>query len=58
MGGPVLDDVDHMPAEVPDLMTLGYHWERAGIGLPRTELFCIELSIRKLAKNPAIASIK
>lgn len=41
-----------------DLLQLLYYFEQAGIGLPRTEMFALMLSIREFVKKEPVASVR
>lgn len=41
-----------------NMLQLLYYFEQAGIGLPRTEMFAIMLSMRKLIKEQPIAEVR
>ncbi|XP_018322478.1 radial spoke head protein 6 homolog A [Agrilus planipennis] len=41
-----------------DMLQLLYFFEQAGIGLPKAEMFCLMLSMKKVIKNLPISSIR
>ncbi|KAL0272707.1 UNVERIFIED_CONTAM: hypothetical protein PYX00_005574 [Menopon gallinae] len=47
-------DDEEEPRARPDLMELLYFFEQTGVGLPRQEMFCIALHLKKLAASQPI----
>lgn len=58
--GPAMDPEDEDLADMTknDMLQLCYFFEQAGLGLPRSEMFCIMLSMRKLIREEPIATIR
>ena len=45
---------DEEQKSLPDLMEMSYYFEQAGVGLPKDEMFCIALNIKKLVSSQPI----
>lgn len=48
------DEDEDEPKVRPDLMELLYFFEQAGVGLPRPEMFCIALHMKRLVASQPI----
>lgn len=41
-----------------DLIQFAFYYEKAGIGFSKTELYCLEISIRELAKTEKLQDVR
>lgn len=52
------DEEDDKKKKYPDMLDLLFYFEQTGVGLPRSEMVLLNLSIRKLASATPLENIR